>query len=164
MSVLLGDDLSWSHQWEAEILSEVLRSVTSLNLRILDNRGLDDLDVASHSSVSTSHIVVHLTDGTSESQVSVLLVHIVCTTSASVTEPDGEVLDLSWGLIEDLGNVKDLASSSLCLCQGFHVVPELRLGNYLVTSEDLHSENLWAWVLGSWSSATNKLVEMHLRG
>jgi hypothetical protein len=163
MSVLLGDDLSWSHQWEAEILGEVLIGVVSLNLRILDNGSLDDLDIAGHSSVSTSHIVVHLTDGSSESQVSVLLVHIVSTASASVTEPDGEVLHLSWGLIEDLGNIEDLTASSFSLCQRFHVVPELRLGDDLVTSEDLHSENLWTWILGGWSRTTNKLVKVHLR-
>ena len=115
MSVLLGNNLSWTNQWETEVLAEILGSIVSLDLGILDNSSLDDLDIASHGSVSTSHIVVHLTDGTGEGDVSVLLVHIVSTASASVTEPDGEVLDLSWGLIEDLSDIQDFTTGSLSL-------------------------------------------------
>lgn len=163
MSVLLRDNLSWSDKRETEVLVEELVSVVSLDLGILDDGSLDDLDVASHGSVSTSHVVVHLTDGTSESDISVLLVHIVSSASASVTEPDSEILDLSGGLVEDLSDIEDLSTGSLGLRQRLHVVPELRLGNNLVASEDLHSEDLGARVLGGGSSTTNKLVEVHLK-
>jgi len=163
MSVLLGDDLSGSDQREAKVLVEVLVSIVSLDLRILNDGSLDDLDVTGHGSVSTSHVIVHLTNGASESDISVLLVHIVSTASASVAEPDSEVLDLRGRLVEDLSDIQDLTSGSLSLSEGLHVVPELRLGNNLVTSENLHSEDLRAWVLGSGGSATNKLVQVHLR-
>ena len=163
MSVLLGDDLSGSDQGEAEILVEILVGVISPNLRIADHGSLNDLDVARHSSMSSGHIVVHLTDGTSESDVPVLLVHIVSSASASVTEPDGEVLHLSGVLLEDLSDIENFTTSSLSLRQRLHVIPELRLSHNLVTSEDLHSIDLWARVLGGWSSTTNKLVEVHLK-
>lgn len=164
MSVLLGDDLSRSDQGEAEILVQILVGVVSSNLRILDGSGLDDLDVASHGSVSAGHIVVHLTDGTVEGDISVLLVHVVGAASASVAQPNSEVLDLGRVLLEDLGDIEDLATSSLSLGERLHVVPELGLGHNLVAGEDLHSINLRARVLGSGSSTTNKLVEVHLRG
>jgi hypothetical protein len=163
VSVLLGDDLSGSDQGEAQVLAQVLVGVVSLDLRVLDGGGLDDLDVASHSSVSTSHVVVHLTDGTSESDISVLLVHVVGTASASVAQPDSEVLDLSGVLLEDLSDIEDLTTGSLGLSQRFHVVPELGLRDNFVAGEDLHSVDLRARVLGSGSSTTNKLVEVHLR-
>ena len=115
MSVLLGDNLSWSDKGETEILVEELVSVVSLDLGILDDGSLDDLDVASHSPVSPCHVVVHLTDGARESDISVLLVHIVGSASASVTEPDSEILDLSGGLVEDLSDIENLSTSSLCL-------------------------------------------------
>ncbi len=160
--MLLRDDLSWSDQWEAEISGEILVGVVSLDLSVADDGCLDDLDVARHGSVSTGHIVVHLTDGASESNISVLLVHIVSSASASIAEPDGEVLHLSGVLLEDLSDIEDFTASSLSLGQRLHVVPELRLSDDLVTSEDLHPIDLWARILGSWCSATNKLVEMHL--
>ena len=162
MSVLLGDDLSGSNQWETKVLVEVLVGVVSLDFGILHDSGLDDLDVAGHGSVSTSHIVVHLPDGASQSGVSVLLVHIVGAASASVTEPNGEVLDLARALVEDLSNIQDFSAGALGLCQGLHIVPELGLSNDLVTSEDLHSENLGARVLGGGGSTTDQLVEVHL--
>jgi len=162
MSVLLWDNLSWSDEWEAEILINELVSVVSLDFTVLDNGSLDDLDVASHSSVSTGHIAVHLSDGTSQSGLSVLLVHIVCSASGSVTKPDSVVLNLGWRLVEDLGDIEDLTASSLGLSQRLHIIPELRLSNNGVASEDLHSVDLWAWVSGGWSSTTNELVEVHL--
>ena len=125
MSVLLGDDLSGSDEREAEVSAQILVSVVSLNLSVADDGGLDDLDVAGHGSVSSSHIVVHLTDGTGETDISVLLVHIVGSASASVAEPDGEVLHLSGMLLEDLSDIEDLTTGSLCLGQRLHVVPEL---------------------------------------
>lgn len=161
--MLLGDDLSWSDEWESEVLADKLVGVISLKFLILDDRSLDDLDVASHSSMSSSHVAVHLTNSSSQTGSSILLVHIVSSTSGSVSEPDGEVLDLGWGLVEDLGNIENLTTSSLGLSQRLHIIPELRFSNDGVAGEDLHSENLRARVLGGWGSSTNKLIEVHLR-
>ena len=163
MSVLLRNNLSRSDQRETEVLVQVLIGVISLNIAVSDHSGLDDLDVAGHSSVSTSHVVVHLTDGAGESDISVLLVHVVGAASASVAQPDSEVLDLGGVLLEDLSDIEDFTTSSLGLGQRLHVVPELRLSHNLVASEDLHSIDLGARILGSWCSATNELVEVHLK-
>jgi len=160
--VLLGDDLSRSDEGESEILVDKLVGVVSLQFLILDDRSLDDLDVASHSSVSSGHVAVHLSNSSSQTGSSVLLVHIVSSASRSVSEPDSEVLDLSGGLVEDLGNIEDLTTSSLGLGQRLHIIPELRFSNDGVASEDLHSVDLWAGVLGGWGSSTNKLIEVHL--
>ena len=160
--MLLGDDLSWSDEWESEILVDKLIGVVSLQFLIPDDRGLDDLDVTGHSSVSTCHVAVHITNSTSQTGSSVLLVHIVCSTSGSVSEPDGEVLNLGWSLVEDLSDIENLTTSSLGLSQRLHIIPELRFSNNGVASEDLHSVDLWAGVLGGWSSSTNKLIEVHL--
>ena len=102
MSVLLGDNWSGSDERESEGPAEELGGVGSLDLRVLDLGSLNDLNVAGHGSVTTSHVIVHLTNSTGESHVSVLLVHIVGTASGPVSEPDSEVLNLGRGLIEDL--------------------------------------------------------------
>jgi hypothetical protein len=162
MSVLLGNDLTWSHQWESEVLTQILVGVISLDLRVADDRSLDDLDVASHSSMSPSHVIVHLTDGTSEGDIPVFLVHIVSTTSASVAQPDGEVLDLSRVFIEDLSNIKHFTASWLSLSERLHIVPELGLSDDLIAGEYLHSVDLRAWVLRSRGGTTNELVQVHL--
>ena len=113
--MLLGNNLSRSHERETEIPCEILVSVISLDLRVLDNGCLDDLDITSHSSVSSCHIVIHLTNRAGESKVSVLLVHIVSSASASVAKPNSEVLNLRRRLIKDLGDIKDLSTSALGL-------------------------------------------------
>ena len=162
--MLLRNNLSRSDQRETEVLVQILVGVVSSDIAISDDGSLDDLDIASHSSMSTGHVVVHLSDGTSQSEVSVLLVHIVSTASASVAQPDGEVLHLSRGLVEDLSVIEHLTNGSLGLGEGLHIVPELGLGNDLVASEDLHSEDLGARVLGGGGSTTDKLVQVHLKG
>lgn len=161
--MLLGNNLSGSHERETEIPCEILVSVISLDLRVLDNGCLDDLDVTSHSSVSSCHIVIHLTDRAGESKVSVLLVHIVSSASASVAKPNSEVLNLSRRFIEDLGDIKDLTTSALGLGKRFHIIPKLGFSNNLVTSEYLHSKDLRARVLRCGCSATDKLIQVHLR-
>ena len=155
MTMFLGNDWSWANKWETKCSAEKLIGVVSLDFLILDDCCLDDLDIASHSSMSSSHIVVHLSNCSSQSQISVLLVHIMSSASTLVTKPDSEILNFLWRLIKDLGNVKHFTSGLFGLCQRLHIVPELRFCNDFITCEDLHPEYLWAWILSSWRSTTN---------
>lgn len=46
------------------------------------------------------HVAVALGDGTSNGQVTVFTVHVVCARTGVITQPDSEVLDLQWSLLE----------------------------------------------------------------
>lgn len=117
VSMLLGDDGSRSDKWETKSAAQILIGVVSLDFLILDDSSLDDLNIASHSSVTSSHIIVHLTDSSGESNISVLLVHIVGSTSALVSKPDSKVLNLAGRLVEDFSDIKHFTTSLLGLSQ-----------------------------------------------
>ena len=136
-----------------------LKGVVALALGVGNDSGSHDLDVACAGAVATSHLRVHLADGTVEGGLTVLLVHVVDTRARVVAKPDSEVLDLVGLLLVDLLNSKKLATSRLGLAQRAHVVPESRLGNNLVAGEDLHPKDLRGRVLGGRSRTTHNLVQ-----
>ena len=67
-----------------------------------DCSGLDDLNAREPHSVARSHLGVHLLHSTVESCVTELLVHVVVSSSALVTQPDTVVLNLRGVLLENL--------------------------------------------------------------
>ena len=65
----------------------------------------NDLDGSRASTMTTGHFVVQLRDGTCQGDISVFSVHIVCTRSRVITEPDTIVLDNSVVLLHNLYTV-----------------------------------------------------------
>lgn len=59
------------------------------------------MDRVSAGPVSCSHITVALGDSTSNTQVTVLAVHVVYTGTGLVTQPDTEILDFNGALLCD---------------------------------------------------------------
>lgn len=87
-SSLLGSELGELERW----LSELSGLITHDSVRSL-NDSLDDEDVFSLGTMSTSHLVVHLGHGSAKSIVSVLLVHVDDTGSRKILEYDSVVLN-----------------------------------------------------------------------
>ena len=68
----------------------------------MNDCGSDDLNAFSTGTVSTGELSVHLGDGTSKADVSVLLVHVNRVCARQVAENDTVVLDASGFFLEDL--------------------------------------------------------------
>merc|ERR550514_1206347 len=115
-------------------------STTALVIRNL--LSLDDLDRLSLATMTTSHLAVHGSDGVSETQRTVFLVHIVSARTGIVTEPNTKVLNLFRFLLADLGDGKDFTTGLLGLTDFLHEVPKLRTGHDGSTSAHLHAVNL----------------------
>ena len=71
-----GCSLDTGDLGESNTPVSVLDGVSSLAIRIGDDEGLDDMDGISSGAVSSSHLRVHVRDGSTESVGSVLLVHV----------------------------------------------------------------------------------------
>jgi hypothetical protein len=80
---------------------ELLR-VHTLAQRDWNGRSLDDLDAWGAHPMTRSHLVVHLLYCSIESEVTVLLVHVVVASPTLVTHPDTVVLDGGGVLLENL--------------------------------------------------------------
>lgn len=146
-------------QWELQVLGQELLNVLSLDVGGLLNFGnLQDVDRSKSGSVSGSHVLVKGFDSGDSADVSDFLVHVVGARSGVVSNPDAEVLDLSWVSFVDLVDRDDFTGSSLDLVQFLQEVPVTRLGNHFVWSKDSHSEQLWFRNRFSWQTTANNLV------
>ncbi|CAF2095624.1 unnamed protein product [Brassica napus] len=87
----------WSHlaehQWELDLTIVKLFGALPLAKLCRNSGCLDDLDAREPHTVSGRHLGVHLLNGTVQSSVTVLLVHVVVPSSALVPQPDSKVLD-----------------------------------------------------------------------
>jgi len=119
-----------------------LLSVITLADAEVDSGSLDDLDAGGPDTVAGSHLCVHLLNRTIEGGVTVLLVHVVVSSPALVTQPDTKVLDCGGVLLKNLVEGEDLAVALLNLLQLSEEVPELGLGSDLVGCPELHAVNL----------------------
>jgi len=66
------------------------------------NRRAAYVDRPEASTVAGRHVGVESLDGIGSGQLTVLLVHVVCTRARVVADPDTEVLDLQGVLLRDL--------------------------------------------------------------
>jgi len=167
-----GEDLLAGSGW-CSLADRELR-VSQGSLRVLSGSGtkhsriwldhcLDDADALSSGTVSASHLVVHLGDGSAKGSVSVLLVHVDNICSGQILEYDTVVLNTVVLPLEDLANRYDLALALSDLLLTFHFIPELRSGNNCVLTEDSNSVASWVWVLLGWILSANNPVLANLQ-
>ena len=65
----------------------------------IESDGLSYVDRPKSSSMPCSHVLVQSVHCLRSRHLSVLLVHVVCTGTRVVTNPDAEILDFSWALL-----------------------------------------------------------------
>lgn len=94
--------LSVGDLWVLDASSNVLFSLFSLDSVVWDDDGLDDVNRVSSGTVSTGHFTVHLRDGSAETVVSVLLVHVDDIVSGVILEDNAVVSDSVGGSLKDL--------------------------------------------------------------
>lgn len=116
------------------------------------------MDGTETGTVTGSHVLVQRVDSGGSRQLTVLLVHVVCTGARVVSDPDTEVLDLERVLLVDLVQRDDLTVGLLDLLELGHEVPETGLGNDIVRGEDAHAVELGSGVSLVGEEAPNDLV------
>ena len=158
-----GSALEVVRFWESNVLLGKLFSLLTTHLRAVEDGGSDDLDRVLGSAMTTSHLHVHLGDGTAEGNVSVLLVHVNGTSAGQVTKNDTVVSDGTTLSLEDLRGGDDLTLDLADLVLSLHVVPELGPGENGVSVEHSHAVELGLWVLGRWERTTHDVELSTLR-
>lgn len=90
------------HQWKLDFGVVELLSTLPLAKFSRDCGSLNDLDAMATDPVARSHLGVHVLNSTIQSSITVLLVHVVITSSTLIPQPDTIVLDLCWVLLKNL--------------------------------------------------------------
>lgn len=95
----------------------------------------------------SSHLGMELTDGTVQGDVTVLLVHVVVASTRLIAEDNAEGLNMGGFALEDLIDGQDLSLGALGLELASQMVPELGLGDHLISGEETDGIDLRAGVL-----------------
>lgn len=90
------------YQWKLDFGVMELLGAFPLAKLCWDGCCLDDLDAWKPHPVTRGHLIVHILYCTIQSCVSVLLVHIVITSSTLVSQPNPIIIYLSWILLKNL--------------------------------------------------------------
>ena len=126
---------------------------------------IDNLDASSTSSVSASHVHVELVDGSNASGITELLVQVVGSRSTVVTDEGTVVLHDLRALLVNLVDGENLSGGLLHLVVFTQEIPEARLGDDIVGSEDSHAVQGRVGGVLSRSETTDNLIleESHHR-
>ena len=160
----LGSSLNSVRKRELDVGVVELGDVGSLAVLGSDLLQVNNLDASSTSSVATSHIHVwervsngfitletdppckggggsltKLVDGSNTGGITELLVQVVGSRSAVVSDEDTVVLHNLRSLLVDLVDSENFTSGLLHLVVFTQEIPEARLGNDIVGSEDSHA-------------------------
>jgi len=146
---------------EVDLGVEELLGGPSANLLVRDLLHIDDVDAGGAGTVVVGHIVVHLLDSTAAGDITVLLVDVVSAVKTVVTQEDSKVLHSVGTTLSQLLAGKNLTSGGLHLAHLGEEVPETRLGDDLVGSEDTHTVDLLLSLVGGVALTANYDVFLH---
>lgn len=154
--------LSVGDLWVSDASSNVLLSSLSLDGVVWDDDGLDDVNRVSSGTVSTGHFTVHLGDGSAETVVSVLLVHVDNIVSGVILEDNTVVSDSVGASLKDLADGNDLSLGSSDLVLSLHLVPESGSSDNSVLCEDSDSVAGWLWASLAWTLSSDDPILVDL--
>lgn len=133
-----------------DIFSSVLnRSWSSDLLLFVEHCSLDDRDGVRWSPVVTSHLSVELTNGTVKGNISVLLVHVVVSSSGLISQNNSESFYMVGSSLENFVHWQNLTLCALGLELVAQMVPEFRFSDNFVTSEKSNGKDFWVGFLFS---------------
>ena len=89
-------------QRESDLGVVELNGIGTLAILSRYSGSANDLDGLETSTVSSCHIIVHGVNSIIQRDITILSVHIVCTTSRVIFDPDCIILDKSCLLLKDL--------------------------------------------------------------
>ena len=131
-SVCLESATLWSMGWssrrsnfrESKVTASPLKSSCSFDIFILNDCSLDDTDGVVTGRVTTRHLLEHLRYSSTEGGVTVLFVHVDCTSTSQILKYDTIVLYWVHLLLEDLRNLNDFTLNSSDLVLSLHLIPK----------------------------------------
>ena len=141
--------------WEPKGGLKILSSLLSQDVSWLLDEGLDDVNGITSGGVSSSHLGVHLGDGTAKGGGSVFFVHVDDIGSSLVFKDDSVVLDGLSFLLEDLGDIDDLALALSDLVLSLHLIPKLGSSEHDVLGKDSDSIARWLWGGLTWELSSD---------
>jgi len=125
---------------ELEFGNEELLDVRPADvLGLLDLNYTENVDGPEPRTMPGSHVLVEALDGICTRELAVLLVHVMCTRTRVVANPDTEVLDLQGLLFVNNINTNDFTIGLFDLLQLSEEVPEPRLCDDVVRRKDAHT-------------------------
>jgi len=146
---------------ESDLARRKLGTIGPFELSSSKSCSSDDLDGTGTATMTPSHFVVQLRNGTSKFQIAVLAVHVVGSRPRVIPEPDSIVLNSARVFLNNFHAVEDLASCLLHLTELTHEIPKLRLGCDGVGGEDDHAVRLRVGVFVGASLSADYLVLPH---
>jgi len=151
-------------------ISSAQNRKSDLRISVLDGSGSSDLillgedcssddgDGIRGSSVISGHLSMELTDSAIQGNISVLLVHIVVSSSGLVSEDNAEGFDVIGSSFEDFVNSENLSLSALGLELSSQVVPKLGLSDNFISCEESNGIDFGVSVLFSGQLASEHKV------
>lgn len=135
----VGGALESVRFWEFNVLVVILADLLAAHVSVVQHARPDDLNRVLSSAMATSHLHVHLGNGTTEGDVSVLLVHVDGIGTGQVSEHNAVVTDSTGLLLENLAGRDDFTLNLADLVLALHVVPVLGAGEDGVALENAHA-------------------------
>jgi hypothetical protein len=147
-----------SENWELKtVFSEQVWLGSSDFVLGVKNDCSDDWNCVGWGSVVTGHFLVQLTDSSVQGNISVLLIHVVDSSSGLIFQDDSESLDVVGSSFEDFVDWENLTLCAFGLEESSQMVPEFGFGDDVVSCEQSQSINLGTGVLFGWKlSSHNK--------
>lgn len=102
------------HQWELNFGVMELFGAFPFAKFCRDGSCLNDLDAWKPHSVPRCHLSVHVFYCTIESCVTVLLVHVVITSSTLISKPNSIIVDLGWIFLKNLQSETEIRMCWVC--------------------------------------------------
>ena len=117
------------------VLSEQVRLWSSDVISFSNYCSSNYWNCISWSSVVTSHIHMKLAYSTIQWNISVLLIHVVDTSSWLISKDDSECLNMVGSSFKNFVHWKDLSLSGFCFKLSSEMIPEFRFSYNLVGSK-----------------------------
>lgn len=135
---------------ELEVRSKELLDVGAADIISLsDLNNAEDVDRPETGTMPGSHVLVKAFDCISTGEVAELLVHVVCSRSRVVAEPNTEVLDLQRFCLMYNVDTNDFTTGFLDLLQLPEEIPEPGFRNDFIRSKDAHAVDFRVGFIGS---------------
>jgi hypothetical protein len=139
-----------------ELFDVRANSLTSFQRIYFNNR-----NAAKSGPVARCHFSVHLLNRSNSFCITILLVHVVNSTTAIIAEENAEILDLEGLRLENFIHSKNFTLALLNLLQFAEIIPKSTFGYYFVWRKNPHAVDFGVLIGLGGQMTTNDLIFTH---
>jgi len=151
--------VSWSSRrsnlGKSKVTASPLKSSCSFDIFVLNDCSLDDTDGVMTGRVTTRHLLEHLRYSSTEGSITVLFVHVDCTSTTQIFKYDTIVLHWVHLLLKDLRNLYDFTFDSSDLILSLHLIPKHWTSEYFIFCKHANAVAHWLWFFFTGGFSTN---------